>query len=268
MTLRMDIRDGHDYVEAAAAAGATAALVSRVCEKVALPQLVVKDTLAVFQMIAREHRRAFKGPVTGISGSAGKTSTKDLLARLLGERALATEGNLNNHIGVPLTLTRLDAEKHGFAIIEAGVSAPGEMAPLARMIDPDVAVITLVDHAHTRDLGGLGGVAQEKAQLPAQVRRDGVAILPRAVAEMPAFRDLPVRRLTVERTDVLRGSDEAEDRVYYTVTHRCDESAVSLTYPGDAGAPQLYIFRRVSDGMTRMRYWRLVWRVGWAFLRR
>ena len=139
----------------------------------ALPQLVVSDPLKAFQAIAREHRRQFRGPVVGVSGSAGKTSTKNLLALLLGGASagenvggvtsprmidagaalkrgeatpptsssdaygvLATEGNLNNHLGVPLTLTRLDPKRHQFAVIEAGISGRGEMAPLAEMIAP------------------------------------------------------------------------------------------------------------------------------------
>ena len=106
MALRTDLRDGHDFLQAAADAGAAGALVREPNRAIDLPQLVVGDSLQAFQTIAREHRRRFTGPVTGITGSAGKTSTKELLALLLGDRALATEGNLNNHLGVLLTLTR------------------------------------------------------------------------------------------------------------------------------------------------------------------
>lgn len=251
VALRTDIRDGHEFLDAAAAAGAVAALVREPRADLALPQLVVADTLQAFQTIAREHRRNFRGPVAGISGSAGKTSTKDLLARLLGERALATEGNLNNHLGVPLTLTRLDESQHGFAIIEAGISGPGEMAPLARMIEPDVAVITMVDHAHTRDLGDIEGVAREKAQLPAAVRPGGIAVLPAAVAEREAFRRLPVRRLTVQRADVIRTAELTQDVVYYTVTERDEQTAVTVVRGNASGSPETYTFRRASAGMTQ-----------------
>ena len=163
VALKTDQRDGHQFLHAAAAAGAAAALVSQSDDSLSLPQLVVEKPLESFQVIAREHRRTFPGRVIGVTGSAGKTSTKDLLATLLGERVLATEGNLNNHIGVPLTLTRLDAAEHDYAVIEAGVSAPGEMAPLAEMISPDVAIVTLVAPAHLAGLGGLEGVRREKA---------------------------------------------------------------------------------------------------------
>jgi len=202
VALRTERRDGHDFLADAATAGAAAALVAVPDRAVPLPQLVVPDPLAAFQAIAREHRRTFRGAVVGISGSAGKTSTKDLLALLLGGAScgvVATEGNLNNHLGVPLTLTRLDPAVHRFAVVEAGISAPGEMAPLAGMIEPDVALITLVAAAHTRDLGGLEGVAREKALLPAAVRPGGVAIVPRSTLDFAAFRDLRVRTMVVER---------------------------------------------------------------------
>ncbi|HET7536245.1 MAG TPA: Mur ligase family protein, partial [Candidatus Didemnitutus sp.] len=108
VALKTDKRDGHDFLGEAQAKGAAAALVEREVAGASLPQLVVRDPLAAFQQIAAAHRAQFKGTVIGVTGSAGKTSTKDLLALLLsnGTKAFATEGNLNNHIGVPLTLTR------------------------------------------------------------------------------------------------------------------------------------------------------------------
>ena len=137
---------------------------------------------------------------------------------------LATEGNLNNHLGVPLTLTRLDAHAHQFAVIEAGISAPREMAPLASMIEPDLAIITLVAPAHTAELGGLGGVAAEKAVLAAAVRAAGVAIFPKACAEFPAFRELPVRQLVVEAADVIQAS-ESPRRTEFILRSRSVEIA-------------------------------------------
>jgi UDP-N-acetylmuramoyl-tripeptide--D-alanyl-D-alanine ligase len=152
------------------------------------PWFPCRDTLAAFQTIAREHRRRFSGPVIGVTGSAGKTSTKELLALLLGPDTLATEGNLNNHLGVPLTLTRLDPARHRFAVIEAGISAPGEMKVLADMIEPDAALVTMVGPAHLEELGGLEGVAREKALLVQAIRPGGVAIFPPSCREFAAFR--------------------------------------------------------------------------------
>ncbi len=252
VALKTDQRDGHDFLAAAQTAGASAAIVSVANPALPLPQLVVADPLAAFQRIAREHRRLFTGKVIGISGSAGKTSTKDLLALLLGGESggvLATEGNFNNGLGVPLTLTRLEPGRHAFAVIEAGISMPGEMKVLADMIEPDVALITLVAPAHTEDLGGIEGVAREKAILPAAVRPTGIAIFPKQTAEFSAFRELGVRSLTIERAEVVRPSEPPHDKVFFAVAHRGEESAVSLAY-GEA-PPQTFTFRRVSDGMAQ-----------------
>ena len=252
IALKTDKRDGHDFLPAAQAAGASAALVRKENPALALPQLVVADPLTAFQAIAREHRRAFRGPVVGISGSAGKTSTKNLLALLLGGEAagvLATEGNLNNHLGVPLTLTRLDPALHKFAVIEAGISGPGEMAPLADMIEPDLAINTLVAPAHVEALGSLEGVAREKAVLPAAVRAGGVAVFPRQSLEFAAFRELGVSVLVVEPAEVLRPAAPPKDRVYFTVTHRGDETAIVVAY--GTPPPLVFTLRRVSAGMAQ-----------------
>ena len=202
VAIRTPQRDGHAFLDADAQAGAAAALVAVADASLALPQLVVNDPLSAWQAIAREHRRSFGGAVVGISGSAGKTSTKDLLALLLGGAScgvVATEGNFNNHLGVPLTLTRIDPAHHRWAVVEAGISASGEMPPLADMIRPDIAIITLVAPAHTEALGGLEGVAREKALLPAATRTGGLAVFPHSALAHAAFRELAGNRLVVER---------------------------------------------------------------------
>ena len=209
VALRTPARDGHAYLPAAQTAGAAAAIVSRANPTLAttLPQLIVPDPLAAFQQIAAAHRAAFQatgGIVIGISGSAGKTSTKELLALILSrafgaERVLATEGNLNNHIGVPLTLTRLELDptprapnaQHRYAIIEAGISAPGEMEPLAAMISPDHAIITTIAPAHAQNFENLDAIAREKSILLRHVRENGARLFPATCLDYPAFRDLP-----------------------------------------------------------------------------
>ena len=274
VALKTAQRDGHDFLREAQHAHAGAALVSAPNPAVSLPQLVVADPLTAFQAIAREHRRLFRGRVVGISGSAGKTSTKDLLALLLGGASsgvfaagekisrmadashtrftgdvLATEGNLNNHLGVPLTLTRLDPARHAVAVIEAGISGPGEMKTLAEMIAPDVSLITLIAPAHTEELGGIDGVAREKAVLPAATRPSGVAIFARPTADFAAFRDLGVRTMVVERAEVIRPAEPPKDKVFFAITHRGEETAIALAY----GPPPPLVFtaRRVSDGMAQ-----------------
>ena len=240
VALRTPKRDGHGFLAAARAAGASAALVEVPDSSAGLAQLVVADSLRAFQSVAREHRRSFPGPVVGVTGSAGKTSTKDLLAVLLGGDVLATEGNRNNHLGVPLTLTRLDPAVHSFAVVEAGVGAAGEMAPLASMIEPDVALVTLVAPAHLSGLGGIEGVAREKAALAAAVRLGGIAVFPKSCAAHEAFRSLRVRTLAV-------GPDSAGARC--AVSHR--ERATEVILGGPAPFSGTFILPRVSDGMAR-----------------
>lgn len=139
VALRTGRRDGHDFLGAARQAGASFAVVARAVPGIPLAQLVVADPLAALQAVARGHRRSFRGTIVAITGSAGKTSTKELLSLLLGgdhAGVLATEANLNNQIGVALTLTRIDPASHRVAVVEAGISAPGEMATLAAMLSP------------------------------------------------------------------------------------------------------------------------------------
>lgn len=252
IALKTEKRDGHDFLPDAQIAGASAAIVATPNAALPLPQLVVPDPLTAFHAIAREHRRAFRGQVVGISGSAGKTSTKELLALLLGGPAggvVSTEGNLNNHLGVPLTLTRIDPDQHRFAVVEAGISAPGEMQPLARMIEPDVALITLIAPAHTEELGGMEGVAREKAVLPAAARENGVAIFPRTALQFAAFRELNVHTLVVERVEGVRPSRAGKDTVYFSISHFGEETAVALAC--GTSLPESFVFRRVSDGMAQ-----------------
>jgi UDP-N-acetylmuramoyl-tripeptide--D-alanyl-D-alanine ligase len=245
VALKTDRRDGHDFLNEARERGAAAALVSREVAGTDLPQLVVADALAGFQRIARQQRRAFPGTVVGISGSVGKTSTKDLLAVLLGgvPAVLATEGNLNNHLGVPLTLTKLDPAIHRRAVIEAGISGPGEMAPLAAMIEPDHSVITLIAPAHLEKLGSLDGVAREKAVLPAANRAGGLAVFPVSCVAFASFRCLAGALVLVPENE---GMTKVPGRaVPFNVFHRPERTEVTF------GGGRRFILRRVSGGMAQ-----------------
>ena len=244
VALRTDRRDGHDFLSAAMAAGASAALVSKPDGSLMLPQLVVPDPLKAFQTIAREHRRAFRGPVAAITGSCGKTSTKNLLARLLGGEpmVLATEGNLNNHIGVPLTLTRLDPGGQESAVIEAGISAPGDMSELGGMIEPDYGIVTLVAPAHTEELGGLEGVAREKALLLHYVRPSGLGVFPKQCWDFAPFQDLPQTSIVaVPQGESIR----APRTLAYSV--RTSPTSTEVLIAGR----RRFDFRRVTRGMAQ-----------------
>jgi len=245
VAVRTEQRDGHDFVAAAAARGAGAALVARAVPDSDLPQLVVADPLAAFQRIAREHRREFHGTVIGVTGSAGKTSTKDLLARLLGGAPdiAATAGNLNNHLGVPLTLTRLDPAVHRAMVVEAGINFPGDMTGLAAMIEPDHTVVTLVGPAHLERLGSVEGVAVEKARLAAANRPGGLAVFPASCWAFAPFRALPNPLVLVPATeDMVR----IEGRTLgFRVLHRPERTEVTLD------GRRTFILRRVSGGMAQ-----------------
>jgi UDP-N-acetylmuramoyl-tripeptide--D-alanyl-D-alanine ligase len=258
VALKTDKRDGHDFLGEAQEKGAAAALVARTVPGQGIPQLVVSDPLEAFQAIAREHRREFHGPVIGVTGSVGKTSTKDLLAVLLGgvgpvsdrpdqsqtgPTVLATEGNLNNHIGVPLTLTRLDPAIHRAAVVEAGINSPGEMLPLANMIEPDHAVVTLVGPAHLEKLGSLDGVAAEKVTLLAGVRPGGLQVFPVSCWKHLAFHDLANPLILVpENEGMVRVTGRT---VKFNVFHRPERTEVRLD------GKRTFILRRVSGGMAQ-----------------
>ena len=245
VALKTDKRDGHDFLGEAQARGAVAALVAHEVAGSTLPQLVVADPLAAFQRIAREHRREFHGTVIGVTGSAGKTSTKDMLSVLLGGApgVYATEGNLNNHIGVPLTLTKLNPAQHRAAIVEAGINMPGEMAGLAEMIEPDHSLVTLVGPAHLALLGSLDGVAFEKSRLPAVTRKGGLNVFPVACWAYESFRALANTLVLVPANE---GMVKVTGRTLsYTVLHRPERTEVTL------GGGRKFIFRRVSGGMAQ-----------------
>lgn len=252
VALKTDKRDGHDFLAAAAAAGASTAIVSRRDPVFALTQLLVPDPLAAFQAIAREHRRRFAGKVIGITGSCGKTSTKELLLTLLGGESagvLATEGNLNNHIGVPLTLTKLDLERHTHAVVEAGISAPGEMKVLASMIEPDASIVTLIAPAHLMELGGLEGVAREKAVLPASVPASGLAIFPEQCASFSSFDRFAARRLVVFPVKTLPLAVQEEGYFYFANAVHDGKTRLAVLA---AGRPvELFELRKVSAGMAQ-----------------
>jgi UDP-N-acetylmuramoyl-tripeptide--D-alanyl-D-alanine ligase len=252
VALRTEKRDGHDFVGAARGAGAAAAVVARADPGVGLPQLVVRDPLTALQAIAREHRRRFPGTVAGITGSAGKTSTKELLALLLGGEGagvLATEGNLNNQIGVALTLCRLDPGRHRHAVVEAGISAPGEMETLARMIEPDLALVTMVGPAHLADLGGLESVASEKAILGRAVRGGGLCLFPASCERYEAFRSLSADRTLVLENASASSAADGRHRVRFSASHSGAYTTVEVAY--GPPPPAAATLGRVTDGMAQ-----------------
>lgn len=186
VAVRTERRDGHDFLGAARSQGAACALVGRAVAD-DLPQLVVDDPLVALRRVAARWRARFPGRVIGVTGSVGKTSTKELLAALLGAEAFVTEANLNNTIGVPLMLLRVEPGLHRFAVIEAGMSLPGELGVSAAIIRPDIAIVTNVAPVHLEGVGSLAGVAREKATLVASLAPGGQAIIPASLLSWPEF---------------------------------------------------------------------------------
>lgn len=178
--LRGERFDGHAFVEEAARRGALGAVVEG--EVGAVPEgfalLRVKDVLVALQQISGHYRQTLPLKVVAITGSNGKTSTKDLTAAILRERfrCVKTAGNLNNHIGVPLTLLQASA-KDEVGVFEIGMSHPGEIAPLAALARPDVAVITNIGVAHIEYMGSREAIALEKGALAEALPTEGVLVL-------------------------------------------------------------------------------------------
>lgn len=179
VALRGERFDAHDYLEEAAAKGAVAAVVAerRTPDPSPIPRLVVADTLPALGAIARLHRRRFQIPVIAITGSNGKTTTREMIAAILATRGkvLKTEGNLNNEVGVPLTLFGLDAS-HATAVIEMGMNHHGEIARLVAIAEPQVGVVTLAAPAHLEGLGTVEAVADAKGELYRGLPEGGIAI--------------------------------------------------------------------------------------------
>jgi len=197
VAVRTDRRDGHDFLGAARKQGAACALVGRAVAD-DLPQLVVDDPLVALRRVAARWRANFQGRVIGVTGSVGKTSTKELLAALLGVEAFVTEANLNNLIGVPLMLLRIEHGLHRFAVIEAGMSLPGELGVSAQVICPDLAIVTNVAPVHLEGVGSLAGIAREKATLVAALAPGGRAIVPAALLDWPDFAAYAAKCIAVQ----------------------------------------------------------------------
>jgi len=196
VALRGDRFDGHEYVAAAAERGAAGAVVERELP-LSLPQLVVDDSRLALGRIAAMWREAARARVVALTGSNGKTTLKEMLAAILAQRGsvLATRGNLNNDIGVPLTLSRLADED--MAVIEMGANHAGEIDYLTRLVRPDVAVLNNAGRAHLEGFGSLEGVARAKAEIINGLGDDGIFVCPADSQWTPLWRELSAGRSVI-----------------------------------------------------------------------
>ncbi|SFM73886.1 UDP-N-acetylmuramoyl-tripeptide--D-alanyl-D-alanine ligase [Marinobacter zhejiangensis] len=189
VALRGEHFDGHNFIGQASDAGAVAAVVDTVDSRVGLPQLKVKDTLAGLSAFAAANRDRSRAEFVAVTGSSGKTTVKEMLAAILGEEAptLATQGNLNNHIGVPLTLLRI-AQEHRYAVVEHGASGVGEIAQTIALTRPDVAIITNAAEAHLEGFGSYDNIVIAKGEIIDGVNSQGVVVLNQDDPAFPAWR--------------------------------------------------------------------------------
>ena len=256
--------DGHDFA-AQCASRAAGLLVARELE-VDCPQILVEDPLRAMQRMAVQWRRRWPGRMAGITGSNGKTTTKEMTAAALGGAGpvWASPGNLNNHIGVPLSLLGLRGEHHA-AVIEMGASHPGEIRALARMAGAQAAAITCAAEAHLEGFGDLQGVARAKAEIYEELDADGVAVInaddaftdswqasaaPRAVqtfsADPARVADVTATPQSRARLEVRCGQDRIE--IDWTVEglHNARNAACAVALALALGVP----FETAAEGLS------------------
>ena len=170
--------DGYDFIEKCYESGAICALCEKAPENASKPYILVDDTLKAVKKIAKAYRELFDIPIVGISGSVGKTSTKEMIASVLSQKynVHKTQGNLNNELGVPLTLLGMDDSTEA-AVIEMGISGFGEMQRISEMVQPTVEVITIIGECHLENLGDRDGVFKAKTEMFENLRDGGVVVL-------------------------------------------------------------------------------------------
>jgi UDP-N-acetylmuramoyl-tripeptide--D-alanyl-D-alanine ligase len=195
VALRGERFDGHAFLRQARAAGAAAAMAERGLAEASLPGLLVGDSLRALQDLAAAWRRRMTLPLIAVTGSNGKTTVTQMLAGILrawcGDAALATEGNFNNHIGVPLTLLRLrqdDRHRHRAAVVELGMNHPGEIATLARIAAPTVALVNNAQREHQEFMASVEAVARENGAVIEALPASGVAVFPADDPQAPTWR--------------------------------------------------------------------------------
>ncbi len=234
--------DAHDFLAQARASGAVAALAERGLEAAGLPGLQVTDTQAALTALARNWRHRFHLPLIAVTGSNGKTTVTQMIATILrawlAEGAFATAGNLNNHIGVPLTLLRLrqdDLSWHRAGVVELGMNHPGEIAELAAIAAPTVALVNNAQREHQEFMAGVEAVAFENGAVITALGPTGVAVFPADEEHAPIWHNLTGSRPTL--TFALTGPADITCHAEWTQDHW----AVLLQTPAGALTLQLQV---------------------------
>jgi UDP-N-acetylmuramoyl-tripeptide--D-alanyl-D-alanine ligase len=190
-------RDGHEFITSAIANGTKALLVSKKQDDITIPQIICSNTIKALRVLAKEYRKSLNMPIISLTGSCGKTSVKEMIVTLLsGRKVHFTQGNLNNYLGVPMTIleTPQDAE---FTVIEAGTNVGSEIFAAAEIIQPTIAMITNVGACHLENLKTLDGVMTEKGELLKALPKDGVCIVNLDDEKIPRYaNNLDCKKIT------------------------------------------------------------------------
>ena len=220
IALRGERFDAHEFLTQAASAGAVAALAERGLAEAGLPGLQVTDSRQGLAELAAGWRQIFTGPLIAVTGSNGKTTVTQMTAAILrahlGEDALATQGNFNNEIGVPLTLLRLRPH-HKMAVLELGMNHPGEIAQLARIARPTVALVNNAQREHQEFMASVEAVAQENGAVISSLPAQGVAVFPADDAYTGLWRELAGRRRSI--SFALDGPADVRAQAHWLGTH-------------------------------------------------
>lgn len=217
IAIRGERFDGHDFLELAKQQGAAAAIVDHVID-IDMPLVLVQDTRTALGELAQQHRRQFSIPIIALTGSCGKTTTKEMIRSILAEAGsvLTNFKNYNNDIGVPLTLLNL-TDRHRYAVIEMGANHAGEIAYLTQITQPNVGLVTNIGPAHLQGFGSMTGVARAKAEIFSGLTKEGVAII----------------NADDEFTDVLQKASTIFRQVSFGLSETYDFSATNIQVDTD-----------------------------------
>ena len=244
VALRGDNFDGHDFLGPARSAGASAALAEHSLVEHGLPGLQVKSSLLALQQLAAAWRHRLHLPLALVAGSNGKTTVTQMVASVLhawlGDAALATVGNLNNHIGLPLTLLRLrqdDAHWHRVAALEVGMNHPGEVACLSKLVAPTVALVNNAHREHQEFMHSVQAVAQENGEVIKALGTGGTVVIPADDAFTPLWREMAGTRQVIDfalDASAAVGGNASWAIDHWTMQLRTPwgEAALSLRVPG------------------------------------
>ena len=223
VALRGERFDAHDFLAQARSAGAVAALAERGLAEAGLPGLEVADTRVALGTLGAGWRRGITLPLIAVTGSNGKTTVTQMIAAILqawqGAGAFSTEGNFNNDIGVPLTLLRLRASEHRAAVVELGMNHPGEIAHLAAMAAPTVALVNNAQREHQEFMASVEAVARENGSVIASLAADGVAVFPADDTYTPLWRALAGERRVITFALGAQGSADVTAQAQWSGDH-------------------------------------------------